>query len=102
MNQWFDATLTWTPDDGLKLYVNGMLVASDTTPEQLNLPLAREPFKLLIGLVENGGGWSRAISIDEVKVWKMAMEEEEIKRQSEGRFPKMNLKFPNDTKELFQ
>lgn len=100
VNQWFDATLTWTPDDGLKFYVNGMLVASDTTPEQLNLPLASEPFKLMIGLVENGGGWSRAISIDEVKVWKMAMEEEEIKRQSEGRFPKMKLKFANYTKEL--
>ena len=100
MNQWFDATLTWTPYGGLKFYVNGMLVASDTTPEQLNLPLASEPFKLMIGLKENGGGWSRALSIDEVKVWMMAMEEEQIKRKSEGRFPTMKLKFPTYTKEL--
>ena len=100
VNQWFDATLTWTPGDGLKFFVNGMLVASDTTPEQLNLPLASEPSKLMIGLVENGGGWSRAMSIDEVKVWKMAMEEEEIKRKSEGRFLSMKLKFSNYTKEL--
>ena len=94
VNQWFDATLTWTPDGGLKFYVNGKLVASDTTPEQLNLPLASEPFKLTIGSTENGSGWSRAISIDELKVWKMAMEEGEIKRQSEGSFPKMTLKSP--------
>lgn len=92
VNQWFDATLTWTPDDGLKFYVNGKLVASDATPEQLNLPLASEPFKLMIGSAENGGGWSRAISIKELKVWKMAMKEEEIKRQSEGRCRKMTLK----------
>lgn len=92
VNQWFDATLTWTPDDGLKFFVNGKLVASDTTQEQLNLPLASEPFKLMIGLAENGGGWSRAISIDELKVWKMAMKEEEVKRKSEGRLPKMTLK----------
>lgn len=94
MNQWFDATVTWSPDDGLKFYVNGKLVASDKTPEQLNLPLASEPFKLMIESEENGVGWSRSISIDEVKVWKMAMAEEEIKRQSEGRFPKMELKLP--------
>ena len=92
VNKWFDATLTWTPDGGLKFYVNGRLAASDQTPVQLNLPLASEPFKLMIGSAENGGGWSRAISIDELKVWKMAMKEEEVKRQSEGRFPKMTLK----------
>ena len=69
-------------------------MASDTTPEQLNLTLANEPFKLMVGSAENGGGWSRALSIDELKVWKTAMEAEEIKRQSEGGFPKMTLKSP--------
>lgn len=101
MNQWFDATLTWTPDDGLKFYVNGKLVASDTTPERLNLPLASEPFKLMMGSAENGGGWSRAISIKELKVWKMEMKEEEIKRQSEGRCPKMTLKSPKYNSRMF-
>jgi len=94
VNQWFDATLTWTPNDGLKFYVNGELVASDTTPEQFNLTLANEPFKLMIGSAENGGGWSRAISIGELKVWKTAMGADEIKRQSEGRFPMMTSKSP--------
>ena len=101
VNQWFDATLTWTPDNGLKFYVNGKLVASDTTPEQLNLPLASEPFKLMIGSAKNGGGWSRAISIDELKVWKMAMKEEEVKRKSEGRLSKMTLKSPRCNSKKF-
>lgn len=87
VNQWFEATLTWTPNDGLKFFVNGNLVASDKTPVQLNVSLASEPFKLMIGSAENGGGWSRAISIADVSVWKMARTEEMIKRTSEGMSP---------------
>ena len=61
-------------------------MASDKIPAQMSLSLADEPFKLVIGSLENGGGWSRSISIDDVAVWKMAMSKDEIKRKSEGMF----------------
>ena len=86
VNQWFEATVTWKPQEGLKFYVNGNLVASHKNPMQLSVSPGHEPFKLLIASKENGGGWSRATSIDGVAVWGMAMSKEQIKRKSEGLF----------------
>jgi len=87
LNQWLEATLTWTAYDGLKFFVNGNLMASDTSATALSVPRSSEPFRLLIGSDENGGGWGRSISVDDVSVWSMAMDEEMIKRKSQGRFP---------------
>ncbi|PFX18451.1 Fibroleukin, partial [Stylophora pistillata] len=86
VNQWFEATIAWKLQDGLKFYVNGNLVASDKIPVRRNFFPAKEPFKLLIASMENGGGWSRAISIDDVAVWGKAMSKEEINRKSEVHF----------------
>ena len=86
VNQWFEATVTWKPQEGLKFYVNGNLVASHKNPIQMSVSPDHEPFKLLIASKENGGGWSRATSIDGVAVWGMAMSKEQIKRKSEGLF----------------
>lgn len=81
-NKWFKTTLTWNSDNGLKFYVNGKLMASDTS--RLNVPDISEPLMLWIGSEENSGGWSRSIAIDDVSVWSMALSDETIKRESEG------------------
>jgi len=62
-------------------------MASDTSATDLSVPHSSEPFRLLIGSDGNGGGWGRSISVDDVSVWSMAMDEEMIKRKSQGRFP---------------
>lgn len=84
LNKWFEATLTWTADEGLKFFVDGNLTASDKTSADFGVADNSEPFKLFIGSEDNGGGSGGSTSIDDVRVWSMAMTEEMIKRKSQG------------------
>ena len=84
LNKWFEATLTWTADEGLKFYVDGNLTASDKTSADFGVAGNSEPFQLFIGSGENGGGSGGSTSIDDVRVWSLAMSEEMIKRKSQG------------------
>ena len=86
-NKWFEATLTWKADEGLKFYVNGNVMASDPSPTQLKESFgSNDSFTLAIGSEKYSGDWGRSVSIDDVSVWSMALSEEKIKRNSEGRF----------------
>ena len=84
LNKWFEATLTWTADEGLKFFVDGNLTASDKTSADFGVADNSEPFKLFIGSEDNGGRSGGSTSIDDVRVWSMAMSEEMIKRKSQG------------------
>ena len=84
VNKWFEATLTWAVNDGLKFYVSGNLTASDNSPTQFGGTDNNEPFKLMIGSTEDVGGWARSTCIDDVAVWSAALSEDMIKRKSQG------------------
>ena len=83
LNEWFNAAVTWRADVGLKFYVNGDLVASDSSPSQLNA-LYDGPFLTVIGSEKYGGHWGKSVSIDDVSVWSMSLDTEKIKRNSQG------------------
>ena len=83
LNEWLNVALTWRADVGLKFYVNGDLVASDSSPSQLNA-LNDGPFFTVIGSEKYGGHWGKSVSIDDVSVWSMSLDKETIERNSEG------------------
>ena len=83
LNEWFNAAVSWKADVGLKFYVNGDLVASDSSPSQLNA-LNDGPFFTVISSDKYGGHWGKSVSIDDVSVWSMSLDKETIERNSEG------------------
>ena len=83
LNEWFNAAVTWRANVGLKFYVNGDLVASDSSPSQLNA-LNDGPFFTVIESEKYGGHWGKSVSIDDVSVWSMSLDKETIERNSEG------------------
>ena len=84
VNKWFEATLTWSADEGLKFYVDGKLTASDKKSADFGEADNSEPFKLFIDSGHTGGGSGGSTSIDDVRVWSVAMSEDMIKRRSQG------------------
>ena len=73
---WIHIVVAWQPCCGVKLYIDGELVAIDNLPSNPNIPPYDKP-RFVLGAL-NTYAYIHKMALDELRVWDTVMSDEEV------------------------